>query len=595
MEGFRKEDEGRSFVAEIDLETSQLHRRIDPPQLSPAAHLSDLAVGPAGDLAVADPYTGRLYLLPAGAEGLRVLVDVGPLASPQGIAWSPDGKSLFVADYTQGIARVEVPAGTVRLLDVPKDAVVTGIDGLVWTDGSLVGIQNGVRPHRVSRFRLDSSLERVEEVTLLERGQPSFDEPTLGVRVGTELYYVANSQYRFVGDDGTLDLDRLQLPVILRAPLPWIGTKLRYDREYPAIGYSSAIPTDPVARLRHRIEAGEARLSFDPERGYLDSLLRELDISKSSQVLVFTKTSLQKGRISPQTPRAVYFGDDTYVAWVQGGPVIEISSVDPNLGAVFYTLPQEEGTRPEIERETHVCLQCHDSYSLTGGGVPRHIMGSGIPDASGRLASHEGWFLTSDETPLGKRWGGWYVTGSGGAQRHLGNVFVKDAIQLNALETALDTDPYLGKHSDIVALLVLEHQVHVQNLITRVNWDTRTALHREGSLPPSEIERLAEPLSRALLLLDEAPLEGPIAGSSGFAEDFVRRGPQDAKGRSLRDLDLEGKLFRYSLSFLVYSQAFDALPEPTKAYLYRRIRECEDREAAIEILDATNPDFAAAR
>jgi sugar lactone lactonase YvrE len=184
MEGFRDVDDGRSFVAELDLATSRLRRRIEPPPLSPPAHLSDLAVGPQGDLAVADPYTGRLYLLPAGAEALQILVDVGPLVSPQGIAWSPDGKSLFVADYTQGLAKVDARKGTVRLLDVPVDSVVTGIDGLVWADGSLVGIQNGVRPHRVVRHRLDASLEAIEEITLLERGNPHFDEPTLGVRVG---------------------------------------------------------------------------------------------------------------------------------------------------------------------------------------------------------------------------------------------------------------------------------------------------------------------------------------------------------------------------------------------------------------------------
>jgi sugar lactone lactonase YvrE len=222
MEGYRESDEGRSFVAEIDLSSSKRLRKIDPPDLTPPARLSDLAVGPKGELAVADPYTGRLYLLAPGAEALRVLVDVGPLASPQGIAWSPDGGALFVADYSQGIARVDVPGGRVRLLDAPPEAVVTGIDGLVWADGSLVGIQNGVGPHRVARHRLDSSRERVEEVTVLERGNPHFDEPTLGVRVGADLFYVANSQYRFVGEDGTLALDRLRLPVILRLPLSWI-------------------------------------------------------------------------------------------------------------------------------------------------------------------------------------------------------------------------------------------------------------------------------------------------------------------------------------------------------------------------------------
>ncbi|HSF16946.1 MAG TPA: hypothetical protein VLK65_15460 [Vicinamibacteria bacterium] len=223
MEGFDEASAGRSFVAELDLSSSKLLRRIEPPQLTPAAHLSDLAVGPSGELAVSDPYTGRIYLLTPGAETLRVLVDAGPLASPQGIAWLPDGKSLFVADYSQGIARVDVADGTVRLLDVPPQAVVTGIDGLVWADGSLVAIQNGIRPHRVVQHRLDPRFERIVDVTVIERGNPSFDEPTLGVRVGADLYYVANSQYRFVGDDGSLDLDRLQPPVILRLRLPWIS------------------------------------------------------------------------------------------------------------------------------------------------------------------------------------------------------------------------------------------------------------------------------------------------------------------------------------------------------------------------------------
>lgn len=121
--------------------------------------------------------------------------------------------------------------------------------------------------------------------------------------------------------------------------------------------------------------------------------------------------------------------------------------------------------------------------------------------------------------------------------------------------------------------------------VTRVNWDTRSS-------PSPQIERLAEPLARALLFENEAPLQGRIAGTSSFAAEFVARGPRDSKGRSLRDLDLERRLFRYPVSYLVYS---DALPQPTKAYVYRRIREDEGGKAGVEILDATKPDFAAAR
>jgi hypothetical protein len=392
------------------------------------------------------------------------------------------------------------------------------------------------------------------------------------------------------------------------------GQRLRYDTEYESIHYSTAAPTDPVARLRMRLESGQTGLRFQPPNGYLASLLRELAIPVSSQILVFTKTSLQKGRISPATPRAIYFSDDAYVAWVQDSPVLEISAVDPNLGAVFYTLRQEESPRGALERETFVCLQCHDSYSLTGGGVPRHLMGSGIPDPTGRLVSHEGWYLTDDRTPIAERWGGWYVTGRTGGQPHRGNIVAKDAAEaaaldfsspadLASLEGRVDTRPYPGKHSDVVALLTLEHQVRVQNAITRVSWGTRTALHeaeKRGQPGPkvlTEIERLAEPLVQALIFAGEAKLAGPIEGSSGFAEEFAARGPLDEKGRSLRQFDLKERLFRYPLSYLIYSESFDALPGVTKRYVARRLTEelggskDMDRRAALEILDATLPEL----
>jgi hypothetical protein len=388
--------------------------------------------------------------------------------------------------------------------------------------------------------------------------------------------------------------------------------RLRYDREYPAIRYSSTAPTDRVADLERKIESGDVRLSFDPATGYLASLLRALGLPVASQILVFTKTSFQKGRISPRSPRAIYFTDDAYLAWVQGGSSIEISAVDPKLGAVFYTLAQEEAKPPRFERQTFVCLQCHDSYSLTGGGVPRHIMGSGIPDATGRLASHEGWSLTTDETPIEKRWGGWYVTGASGNERHMGNVFVRDGSELAALDFSktadvtdlgklFDTKPYLGRGSDIVALLVIEHQVHVQNLITRVHWDTLEALSRDDD--ERRVEAIAEPLVQAMTFAHEAELKGPISGTSGFAEEFAARGPRDARGRSLREFDLETRLFRYPLSYLIYSEAFEALPMKTRSYVLRRIREVlGDRKsgsdagrAALEILDATRPEPAAVR
>ncbi len=418
--------------------------------------------------------------------------------------------------------------------------------------------------------------------------------------------------------------------LVLLPALSLAAQHLRYDTEYPAIGYSTSTPTDAVARLQHTIDRGEVELEFDSKTGYLASLLRALKIDVASQLLVFSKTSFQTGLISPEAPRALYFGDDVYVGWVQRGPNIEISAVDEKLGAVFYTLAQEKHARPTFERQVSLCLRCHDTYSLTGGGVPRHLVGSGVTDRNGRTAFHAGWHLTSDRTPIEQRWGGWYVTGTHGDQRHLGNLIVTDAADaarpdldaganVTDLGTLFDTRPYLGRHSDIVGLMVMDHQIQVQNAITRVSYETRTIIHdrrtrpKERRTPGGDAERIAdlvEPLVRALLLVGEAPLSDPIAGTSGFADAFVDLGPRDERGRSLRDLDLATRLFRYPCSYLIYSESFEGLPDVAKDHVYRRLWEVlrrddpsdefahlseMDRTAILEILSDTKPDFAASQ
>jgi sugar lactone lactonase YvrE len=220
MEGSRKEDEGRSFLIEYDLDRGTLRRRLGPPAGVAGATLSDLTLGAKGDVFVADPNTGRVYVLRPGAAALTVLVDEGPIGSAQGLALSADGRFLYVADYGQGIFRVESATGAAMLLPVPADTAVTGIDGLVLHAGSLIGVQNGVRPHRVVRLRLDPAGERITSVETLERNHPAFDEPTLATVVEGSLYYVANSQYDRVKEDGSLDREHLRPPAILRLRLP---------------------------------------------------------------------------------------------------------------------------------------------------------------------------------------------------------------------------------------------------------------------------------------------------------------------------------------------------------------------------------------
>lgn len=188
--------------------------------------------------------------------------------------------------------------------------------------------------------------------------------------------------------------------------------------EHEAIAYSTAVPEDPVGRLQRQIDSGAVTLEFDRAWGYLPSVLKALGIPVSSQGLVFSKTSLQLDRIAPWSPRALYFNENVYVGWVQGGPILELASVDPTLGTVFYSLPQEPSPRPRFAREGSTCLVCHDSSSITGG-VPGLIVRSVVPDKYGysMAAVHDG--PTTDRTAIASRWGGWYVTGTFGGQQHM--------------------------------------------------------------------------------------------------------------------------------------------------------------------------------
>src|SRR5688572_8189616 len=394
---------------------------------------------------------------------------------------------------------------------------------------------------------------------------------------------------------------------------PATGSMLRYETEYPTIPYTTGKRTDRVAALIDRIERGELNLEHDGTRGYLESLLAALEIDPSSQTLVYSQTSLQSQLIGPKTPRALYFNDDVYVGYVQHGP-IEIASVDSNLGPVFYLLEQE-AQGPRFSAELGRCMSCHDSYSLTGGGVPRFIVGSGYTGTTGMLVSHEGWILISDRTPLKSRWGGWYVTGQHGSQVHLGNIVIKtlydfdklDELRkgnLDTLDGLVDTKPYLTSSSDIVALLVLQHQADVQNAITRVSYDARSAAEKREE----PLEETVERLLRMMLFVDAVEYTEPISGDPKFADQFASRAVRDSQGRSLRDFDLERRLFRYPLSYVIQSAAFDAVPGDAKRMFYARLGEvlsgadtsdsfahlsAADRLRVLEILRDTKPDAIA--
>jgi hypothetical protein len=405
------------------------------------------------------------------------------------------------------------------------------------------------------------------------------------------------------------------------------------DFEHGVIQYASTAPEDPVARLQKRIDEGLATLEYDERWGYLPAVLDRLNIPRSSQGLVFSKTSLQLVQISPDAPRALYFNDDVYVGFVQGGSLMEIAAVDPRLGAVFYSVAQDAETKPRFQREFFTCLFCHDSAATAG--VPGFTMLSVLTDSKGVAIPAAGTIAMSDRTPFTERWGGWYVTGTHGDQRHWGSLtsshrpdtlsdpkgFIArlnlDAgANLKSLRNRIDASAYLTEHSDLVALSVLTHQTRAHNLITRANYDVRTILQQEDPAASARAEAIrarvataVEPLVKTMMFVSEAPLRAPIAGSTTFAGDFTAQGPRDRQGRSLRDFDLQTRLFKYRMSYLIYTAAFDALPQPAKDYFYGRLLEilegkdrtrdfaaipAEERRAIFEILRETKPEFAKA-
>jgi hypothetical protein len=291
---------------------------------------------------------------------------------------------------------------------------------------------------------------------------------------------------------------------------------------------------------------------------------------------------------------------------------MEISAADTEMGGVFFFLRQEKAAAPRFERGDQ-CIQCHVSASTTG--VPGHMVRSVYSDPEGYPITTTNSFVTDHRSPFSERWGGWYVTGTHGAMRHMGNVVARDlkrptvldreaGANITDLSKFFDVKPYLSRHSDLVALMVLEHQTKMHNIMARAGYEVRSALQLDAEMKKMlgekggalgdnarrRVDRAAEILARYLLFSDEARLTSPVAGTSSFAREFAALGPKDSQGRSLRDLDLKTRLFKYPLSYLIYSEAFAALPHELRMETWKRIDAAlsgEDCKDIREILAAT--------
>jgi hypothetical protein len=373
--------------------------------------------------------------------------------------------------------------------------------------------------------------------------------------------------------------------------------------------------TDPLTRLGVRLEREPATLEYRDGVGYLPSLLAQLGINVDSQALVFSKTSFQHALINPGNPRALYFNDDVAVGSVPGGDVYELLALEPGHGMVFYSLSTRKVDRPRLQRRGIECTFCH---GMGNRGALSLVAASVYPDPEGVPAYTSTFISTIDHrTPLAQRWGGWYVTGTHGSQTHMGNAVAPDRLRPLDLEVAgslnrttlsdrIDVSKYLASSSDIVALMTLEHQVGAANRMNAVDFLYRR-MRADGMSDAdwAQVGHEIDDLAGYLLFADEARLSEPVKGTSTFETTFPERGPRDRQGRSLRDFDLKTRLFRYPLSYMVYSRLFDGLEAPLRDRLYRRLYDvlsgaetgpgyagmsAVERRAALEILADTKPD-----
>lgn len=359
--------------------------------------------------------------------------------------------------------------------------------------------------------------------------------------------------------------------------------------KHPAIGYFDAPLEDRATRLAEELASGSTKLERRADAtGYLSSLLGYFGINPDSQALVFSKSSFQSAKISPRNPRAIYFNDEVAVGYVRGGDGMEVAAVDPQRGVVFYTFEVDQAGKPKLTRR-EVCLKCHQGPSTLG--VPGIFVGSVFPNSEGTPA-REGAIITDHHSAFADRWGGWYVNAAHGEERDRANAVAPDPAapeELQPLAMKFSPVGYLSPTSDIVALMTFEHQTQMTNFITRLGWQARI-----GGRP---IDFDVDALVNYMLFTDEAPLREPIEGVSDFTRTFPELGPRDSKGRSLRDFDLRTRLFRYRLSYMIYSRAFDTLPDAVRTRVYRRLREelaARHSQDAIDIVRETKtglPDF----
>ena len=373
------------------------------------------------------------------------------------------------------------------------------------------------------------------------------------------------------------------LPLLLCAVLAWsrgaaeTNAPAYRDIDGPPHHYRTRTPRDPFTRAMQAIE-NDPRLDRSTEKAFLISFLKILGVPASSQMLVFSTTSLQLRFISPSNPRAIYFIEDIYVGYIPGGR-IEVVALDPELGAIFYIFDIPRERAPIRYERSERCMNCHATDDT--GYVPGLVIKSVVPAPSG--GSLEGFrqLQSGHGIPFAERFGGWHVTGKHGITNHWGNIigrYVNGEIMRipNPPGAKFQWSKYPVETSDILPHLLLEHQVGFVNRVVEAGYRARTALFiSDGKLTPAqetELDEQAKILTRYLLFADEAPLPSRVEPDATFAKDFLANRRTTPEGLSLKDLDLNTRLLKHRCSYMIYSAIFQELPAVLKSRVHNRLR-----------------------
>lgn len=399
------------------------------------------------------------------------------------------------------------------------------------------------------------------------------------------------------------------------------------DYELEPHGYFSKDAKDPVTLLMKRVQRGEVLIKEPNGKPLVERLLRELGLNKDTQVLVFSRTSLQRREVSYSNPRALYFNESVYLGWMPNGR-IEIASFDPELGPIFYFQRELDDASSPLLARTRSCLGCHagDATNFLPGSLGRSV----YPDKSGRsLRSIDDYRRSGHHIPLHDRYGGWFVSGNHGAMRHMGNAIAsreggkitidrEQFANLEKLDRFFSTEAYPAPGSDIAALLVFDHQVTMHHRLVEAAYRARQSLF-DSKLDPKEtdVSKLSKGRSTDeflegrdkvvdyLLFRDETPIP-KVSCDPAFRRAFSANRIADSRKRSLKDLRLDRRIFENRCSYMIYSPTFDQFPPMLKGAIYARIHEIltspkpvegfdylekEEKRRILEILDETKEDL----